>query len=261
MQFFLEDAKNQTEQVSGLLVSKWLIDFLAGCTSQDGGSKSSHYTWAPYNLSWPLPGQRGRVCVHSSQIGEACDHGKGDTLWLLKAMPYKWIKFLSSSLDTLALGTLPQCCDEARQHQREATCMCSGWQPSLGPTCQLTSVIGLCVNKSSDDSGPHKPSPDLSHPSSWFVELFLESPAQIAGLWADKGASQMALVVKNLPTNAGDLRDVGLNPESGRSPGGGHGSPLQYSCLENPMSRGTQRATVHGVKKSWTQLKWLSTSK
>ena len=193
MQFFLEDAKNQTEQVSGLLVSKWLIDFLAGCTSQDGGSKSSHDTWAPYNLSWPLPGQRGRVCVHSSQIGEACDHGKGDTLWLLKAMPYKWIKFLSSSLDTLALGTLPQCCDEGRQHQREATCMCSGWQPSWGPTCQLTSVIGLCVNKPSDDSGPHEPSPDLSHPSSWFVELSLQTPAQIAGLWADKGASQMAL--------------------------------------------------------------------
>ena len=46
------------------------------------------------------------------------------------------------------------------------------------------------------------------------------------------------LVVENLPTNAGDLRDVDSIPESGRSLGGGHGNPLQYSCLENPMDRG-----------------------
>ena len=51
------------------------------------------------------------------------------------------------------------------------------------------------------------------------------------------GASQVAQVVKNLPANAGDLRDVGSIPELGRSPGGGHGNPLQYSCLENPMDR------------------------
>ena len=50
-----------------------------------------------------------------------------------------------------------------------------------------------------------------------------------------------------------------LIPGSGRSPGGGHGNPLQYSCLENPMDRGAWRATVHGVTKSWTRLKWLST--
>ena len=47
----------------------------------------------------------------------------------------------------------------------------------------------------------------------------------------------MALVVKNLPANAGDIKDVGLIPGSGRSPGGGHGNPLQYSCLENPTNR------------------------
>ena len=45
-------------------------------------------------------------------------------------------------------------------------------------------------------------------------------------------------MVKNSPPNAGDVRDVGLIPGSGRSPGGGHGNPLQYSCLENPMDRG-----------------------
>ena len=58
------------------------------------------------------------------------------------------------------------------------------------------------------------------------------------------GASQVAVVGKNSPANAGDIRDVGLIPGSGRSPGGGPGNPLQYSCLENPMDRGASRATV-----------------
>ena len=65
-------------------------------------------------------------------------------------------------------------------------------------------------------------------------------------------ASQVALVVKNLPANAGDLRDAGLILGSGRSPGGGHGNPLQYSYLENPMDRGAWQATVHGVTESDT---------
>ena len=52
------------------------------------------------------------------------------------------------------------------------------------------------------------------------------------------GASQVALVVKNLPASAGEVRGVGSIPGSGRSPGGGHGYPLQYSCLENPLDRG-----------------------
>ena len=60
-------------------------------------------------------------------------------------------------------------------------------------------------------------------------------------------ASQVALVVKNLPANTGDIGDVGSIPGSGRSPGGGNGNPLQYSCLENPMDRGAWKATVHGV--------------
>ena len=63
--------------------------------------------------------------------------------------------------------------------------------------------------------------------------------------------------IKNLPANAGDVRDAGLIPGSGRSPGEGHDNPLQYSCLESPMDRGTWRATVHRVTKSQTQLKWL----
>ena len=60
----------------------------------------------------------------------------------------------------------------------------------------------------------------------------------------------MALVVKNLPANAGDRRDAGLIPGSERSPIGGHGSPLQYSCLENPMDRGVWQALVHKIAES-----------
>ena len=60
--------------------------------------------------------------------------------------------------------------------------------------------------------------------------------------------------VKNLPASAGDAGDKGSIPESGRSPGGGNGSPFQYLCLENAMDRGAQQATVHGVTKSRTQL-------
>ena len=60
---------------------------------------------------------------------------------------------------------------------------------------------------------------------------------------------------KNPPANAGDTGSI---PGSGRSPGGGHGTPLQYSCLENPMDRGAWQATVHVVVKSWS---WLSKHK
>ena len=72
-------------------------------------------------------------------------------------------------------------------------------------------------------------------------------------------ASQLALVVKNPPANAGDLRDMGWILGLGRSPGEGNSNPLQYSCLENPMDRGAWWDTVHGVTKSWTRLKQLST--
>ena len=63
----------------------------------------------------------------------------------------------------------------------------------------------------------------------------------------------MPLVVKNLPASAEDIRDVGSIPGSGRSPGGGHGNSLQYSCLENLVDRRAWWATDHGVTKSWTQ--------
>ena len=64
----------------------------------------------------------------------------------------------------------------------------------------------------------------------------------------------MVLGVKNLPANEEDVRDVCLIPGSGRSPGGGNGNPLQYSCLKNPRDGGAWQAIVPGVAKSWTQL-------
>ena len=67
-------------------------------------------------------------------------------------------------------------------------------------------------------------------------------------------ASQVALVVKNLPANAGDIRDMGSILGSRRSPGGGNGNLLQYSCLENSMDRRDWQAIVYRVAKSWTQL-------
>ena len=72
----------------------------------------------------------------------------------------------------------------------------------------------------------------------------------LALLWT----SQLALVIKNLPANSGDARDLGLIPGLGRSPGEGNGDPLQYFCLENPMDREIWQATVHGVAKSQIQL-------
>ena len=72
-------------------------------------------------------------------------------------------------------------------------------------------------------------------------------------------ASQVVLRVKNLPADAGDKRDLGSVSGLGRSPGGGHGNLLQYSCLGNPVDRGAWWAIVLGVAKSQTQLEQLNT--
>ena len=65
-------------------------------------------------------------------------------------------------------------------------------------------------------------------------------------------ASLVMLLVKNQPASARDMGDLGSIPGSGRCPGGGHGNPLQYSCLENPMDRGILQAVAHGVAQSLT---------
>ena len=64
------------------------------------------------------------------------------------------------------------------------------------------------------------------------------------------GTCQVARVVKNPPANGADIRDAGSIPGLRGSSGGGHGNPLQYSCLENPKDRGAWQATVHGIAKS-----------
>ena len=73
------------------------------------------------------------------------------------------------------------------------------------------------------------------------------------------GASDVVLVVKNPPAMAGDIRHASSIPGSERSPEGGHGNSLQYSCLENPMAGGAWWATVYRVVESWTRLERLST--
>ena len=83
-------------------------------------------------------------------------------------------------------------------------------------------------------------------------EKIISYPAIWCDMWWQR-ASQAEIVVKTSSATAGDVRDAGLIPGSGRSPGGGNGNPLQYSCLENPMDRGAWRATVHKVRMSWTQ--------
>ena len=82
---------------------------------------------------------------------------------------------------------------------------------------------------------------------------------QFMGLQSQTWLSNGGTRVKNLPSNAEDIRDTGLIPVSERSPGEGNGNLLQYSCLENSMDRGAWKLTVHKVTQSWTQLKWLST--
>ena len=82
-------------------------------------------------------------------------------------------------------------------------------------------------------------------PQLWGLVIFDSSPHTIK-------VFKVVLVVKNLPANAADIRDSGSIPGSGRFPGGGNGNPLHYSCLDNPMDRGTWQATDHGVAKSQT---------
>ena len=70
---------------------------------------------------------------------------------------------------------------------------------------------------------------------------------------------QVVIVVKNQPTHAGDIKDLGSVSGLGRSPRGEHGNPTQFSCLENPMDSGACQATVQRIAKSWTQMKQFNT--
>ena len=93
---------------------------------------------------------------------------------------------------------------------------------------------------------------DVEHPGASFHMFICHLCILLSEVSRSPGASQVPLVVKNLPANAGDIRDTGSIPGSEKFPGEGNGNPLQYSCLENSTDRGAQRATVHRVTKSWT---------
>ena len=77
----------------------------------------------------------------------------------------------------------------------------------------------------------------------------LDTTLRLSTAHDHEGASQVALVVKNPPAKAGDVRDAGLIPGLGRFPGEGNGYPLLCSCLENPVDRGVWQVSVHGVAK------------
>ena len=103
---------------------------------------------------------------------------------------------------------------------------------------------------------------DFSIPAYKLHNLGWEHPSSSLSLFICKMGSFILKIQASrlvLVANAGDIKDAGSIPGSGRSPRGGHGNPLQYSCLENPMDRGTWQATVHRVTKSRTWLKQLST--
>ena len=95
----------------------------------------------------------------------------------------------------------------------------------------------------------------------WTLDYYFRIPLRtpvVCSTGTDNWASQVALAVKNPPSNAGNIKDISLIPGLGRSPEAGHGNPPQHSCPENPMNRGAWWATVHRVTKSWTWLKQLS---
>ena len=129
------------------------------------------------------------------------------------------------------------------------------WSPPIGPVLSL--VLSYFNPKSSPNNiwwtvifdvyfkGEKKE--EAIHPS--FLQSFNKY------LWRASSSFPGGSVSKEPDCNTGDL---GLIPESGRSPGEGNGDPLQYSCLENSMDRGAWGVTVHSVIKSLTQLKWLS---
>ena len=128
--------------------------------------------------------------------------------------------------------------------QRAGNLVCS-------PSATVCFLIFLFVSASESGSAP-----GLFHRA---LPLLFIGDCRFGERWQGIGASQVPTVVKNPPANAGDVRALGLTLGSGRSPGGGLGNPLQYSCLEKPMDRGAWWATVHRVTKSWTQMKQLGT--
>ena len=149
--------------------------------------------------------------------------------------------------------------DSVRPHRRQPTRLPRPWDSpgkNTGVGCHF--LLQCMKAKSESEVAQSCPtlsdSMDCSPPGSSVYGIFqarvllqlFKSPVMLIR------ASQVALVMKNSPANAGEKRDVGLIPGSGRSPGEGHGHPLQYSCLENPTDRGAWQVTIHRVAQSQT---------
>ena len=145
--------------------------------------------------------------------------------------------------------------DSVRPHRRQPTRLPCPWDSpgkNTGVGCHFL-LQWMKVKSESEvaQSCPTLRDPmDCSLPGSSIHGIF---QARILE-WGAIAFSEVVLVVKNSPTNAGDIRDMGSISWLGRSPGGGNGNPLQYSCQENPMDREALQAAIHGVTKSQTQL-------
>ena len=131
------------------------------------------------------------------------------------------------------------------QREGQFTASSEEWQRSLGT--RRTEYVAMTILGKS------------SLPYSWRLPRNVSCkghiPLDLTRVTVQRWASQVALVVRYPPANAGDMGSI---PGSGRSPGERHGNPLQYSCLENPMDSGAWWATVHRVTQSWTRLSNLA---
>ena len=124
--------------------------------------------------------------------------------------------------------------------KKQGFVLVQGWQSLTEGKLGEHKTLSLQLWRFTEHKAPSQRSPDIIEQLNW-----------------TEGFPRWCHLVKNPLVNSGDIKDVGLIPGFGRFPGGGHGNPLQYSCLENPKNRGFWQATVHGVTKSRTWLNQL----
>ena len=161
-------------------------------------------------------------------------------------MPRK-IKFYTAYVESWLIGKDPDAWKDKRQEEKGmAEDKMVGWHhPLNGHEFEQDPGVG-------DGQGGLACCSPWGHSQTWLSN-------GIATTRGEKRVSQMLPVVKNPAASAEDVRDKGSIPGSERSPRGGHGNPLQYSCLEKSMDWGAWWSTVHRIAKSQTRLKWLST--